>query len=96
MLKIAISYSATEERWTLKGQLVWPWIVELRKNWMKAQRPVEGRTCVVVLDEVWKIDESGERILRIMCNQGAQLVWGNVELNRTFKRLTSIDERVRL
>ena len=71
MLKIAITYSATEERWTLKGQLVWPWIVELRTNWMKAHRPVEGQTCVVVLNEVEKIDESGERMLRIMRNWSA-------------------------
>ena len=74
MLKITITDTATEEKWTLQGRLVWPWVNELRVNWAKAQRPAKGRTCIVDVNEVRLIDESGERMLRTMSNQGAQLV----------------------
>jgi hypothetical protein len=76
MLKIAITDTATEEKWILQGRLVWPWVNELRVNWAKAQRAAEGRTCIVDVNEVRLIDESGERMLRTMSNQGAQLVAG--------------------
>ena len=81
MLKITITDTATEEKWILQGRLVWPWVNELRANWMKAHRAVEGRTCIVVLNEVSSIDESGERMLRTMSNQGAQLVASRVSCN---------------
>jgi hypothetical protein len=41
-------------------------INELRVNWAKAQRAAEGRTCIVDVNEVRLIDESGERMLRTM------------------------------
>ena len=74
MLKVTITGTATEEKWTLQGRLVWPWVNELRANWAKAQRAAEVRTRIVDLDEVRFVDESGERMLRTMSNQGAQLV----------------------
>jgi len=76
MLKITITDTATEERWALEGRLVWPWVNELRVNWAKTQRAAEGRTCIVDVNDVRLIDESGERMLRTMSNQGAQLVAG--------------------
>jgi len=57
MPKITITNTATEEKWTLQGRLVWPWVNELRANWAKAQRAAEGRTRIVDLDEVRFIDE---------------------------------------
>jgi hypothetical protein len=81
MLKVTITDTATEEKWTLQGRLVWPWVNELRANWAKAQRAAEGRTRIVDLNEVRFIDESGERMLRTMSNQGAQLVAGRASCN---------------
>jgi hypothetical protein len=66
MLKITITDTATEGKWTLQGRLVWPWVNELRVNWAKAQRAAEGRTCIADVNEVRFIEESGERILRTM------------------------------
>ena len=93
MPKIRITNTATEEKWTLQGRLVWPWVNELRANWMKTHR-AEGRTCVVVLNEVSSIDESGERMLRTMYNQGAQLIASSVDMKRVLERLKSIAQGV--
>jgi len=93
MPKLTITSTATEEKWTLQGRLVWPWVNELRANWMKTHR-AEGRTCVVVLNEVSSIDESGERMLRTMYNQGAQLIASSVDMKRVLERLKSIAQGV--
>jgi hypothetical protein len=95
MLKITITNTAAEERWSLEGPLIWPWVNQLRANWMKAHRAAEGRACMVVLNEVSSIDESGERMLRSMCNQGAQLVASSVDMERVLERFKSIDQGVR-
>jgi hypothetical protein len=74
MLKITITNMAAGERWSLEGPLIWPWVNQLRANWMQAHRTAEGRPCMMVLNEVNSIDESGEQMLRTMCNKGVQLV----------------------
>ncbi len=60
MLKITITNTATEERWTLQGRLVAPWVNELKASWKRAHRTAQGRRCIVNLDEVTFIDKSGE------------------------------------
>ena len=94
MLKITITNTATEETWTLQGRLIWPWVNQLRASWMKTHRTAGVRTCIVVLNEVSSIDESGERILRTMCNQGAQLMARSVDMNRVLEKLNGIDQGV--
>jgi anti-anti-sigma regulatory factor len=74
MLKITITDTATEERWTLYGRLVAPWVDELKTTWKRAHRAARERRCIVNLDEVTFIDKSGERMLRSMSDQGAQFV----------------------
>ena len=95
MLEVTMTNSVTEEKWTLQGRLVWPWVNQLRADWTKAHRAAEGRTCIVVLNEISSIDESGERMLRTMYNQGAQLVTSSVDMKRVLERLKSIDQGVR-
>jgi anti-anti-sigma regulatory factor len=87
MLKITISNTATEERWTLQGRLVAPWVNELKASWKMAHRTVQGRRCIVNLDEVTFIDKSGERMLRWMSNQGAQFVASDVYVKHVLDRL---------
>ena len=87
MLKITITSTAKEEKWTLQGRLVGPWVKELKTNWNRARRmPDEGK-CIVNLDEVTFIDKSGERMLRCMCRQGAQLVASDVYVEHVLERL---------
>lgn len=87
MLKITITETATAEMWTLQGRLVAPWVDELRANWNRAHRTDHGRRCIVNLDEVTFIDLSGERVLRTMSKQGAQLVAGDVYVKQVLDRV---------
>lgn len=87
MLRIMIADSAMEERWTLQGRLVAPWVSELKANWKRAHSTVEGRKCIVNLEEVTFIDKSGERMLRCMSRQGACFVARDVYVKHVLDRL---------
>src|ERR1700693_1619872 len=87
MLKITITNTATEERWTLQGRLVAPWVNELKASWRRAHRTAQGQRCIVNLDEVTFIDKSGERMLRSMSNQGARFVASDVYVKHVLDRL---------
>ena len=87
MLKITITNTAKQELWSLQGRLVAPWVKELKSNWKRAHRTTQGRRCIVNLDEVTFIDKSGERMLRCMFNQGAQLVASDVYVKQVLDRL---------
>ena len=87
MLKITITNTATEERWTLQGRLVAPWVNELKASWKSAHCTAQGRRCIVNLDEVTFIDKIGERVLRSMSKQGAQFVASDVYVKHVLDRL---------
>lgn len=74
MLRITIAETATEQRWTLEGRLVQPWVGELRTCWKKRHRAQNGRGCTVDLSEVTFIDNSGLRLLRTMSKEGTQFI----------------------
>ena len=74
MLRITIAETATEQRWTLEGRLVQPWVGELRTCWKKRYRAQNGRGCTVDLSEVTLIDNSGLRLLRIMSKEGTHFI----------------------
>src|SRR5258708_3109135 len=74
MLRITITEMATEQRWTLEGRLVQPWVGELRENWKKRHRPQNGRTCTVDLSQITCIDNSGLRLLRTMSKEDTHFV----------------------
>lgn len=88
MLKITISNTAKRELWTLQGRLVGPWVKELKATWKRAHPFAQGCKCMVNLDEVTFIDQSGERMLRRMSNQGARLVANDVYVRHVLGRLT--------
>ena len=87
MLKITITTTANEELWTLQGRLVAPWVKELKATWKKAPPSTQGCKRIVNLDEVTFIDQSGERMLRCMGNQGARLVASDVYVKHVLDRL---------
>jgi anti-anti-sigma regulatory factor len=87
VLRITIADTAMEERWILQGRLVSPWVNELKASWKKAHNPVQGRRCIVNLDEVTFIDKSGERMLRSMSKQGARFVACDVYVKHVLDRL---------
>jgi len=73
VLKITITETATDRRWTVQGRLVGPWVSELRTTWKRTHRSQDKRACIIDLNDVTFIDKSGERLLRAMSKKGAQL-----------------------
>jgi anti-anti-sigma regulatory factor len=74
MLRITIAETLSEQRWTLEGQLVQPWISELKSTWTKTETARRERKCVVDLRAVSFIDKSGEKVLAELCTEGAELI----------------------
>lgn len=87
MLKISVCETTTEERWTLSGRLTAPWVRELMMSWKENHRAVEGRTCIVDLNEITLIDKSGERCLRTMRKQGAEFIACGVYIKHILEHL---------
>lgn len=74
MLKITKTETPTQETWILQGRLVGLWVSELRRSWKMTHRTGNNRKCIVDLNEVTFIDRKGERLLRSMSKEGAQLI----------------------
>src|ERR1700733_2583834 len=74
MLRITIADTPTEQSWTGEGQLVHPWISELKSTWTRSKTARRNRKCVVDLTGVTFIDKSGEKALARLHKDGAELV----------------------
>ena len=74
MLRITIAETPTEQKWTVEGQLVHPWISELKSTWTRTETARRERKCVVDLTGVTFIDKSGEKMLTTLSKQGAELI----------------------
>jgi len=74
MLRITIAETLTEQKWTLEGRLVQPWISELKSTWTRTENARRERKCVVDLTGVTFIDKSGENVLAVLSKQGAELI----------------------
>jgi hypothetical protein len=87
MLRITITETATEQRWTLEGRLVGPWVGQLRTNWKNRHRAQNGRACAVDMNGVTSIDKGGRRLLRAMSKEGAQLIAIGVHIKYVLDQL---------
>jgi hypothetical protein len=74
MLRITIAETPTEQKWTVEGRLVQPWISELKSTWTKTRTGRRERKCLVDLTGVTFIDKSGENVLARLYKQGAELI----------------------
>ena len=74
MLRITIAETPTEQKWTVEGQLVHPWISELKSTWTRTETARRERKCVVDLTGVTFIDKSGEKVLAELSKGGAELI----------------------
>src|SRR5260370_20227250 len=74
MLRITIAETLSEQRWTVEGRLVQPWISELKSTWTKTKIARRERKCVVDLIGVTFIDKSGEKALAELSKEGAELI----------------------
>ena len=74
MLRITIAETPTEQKWTVEGRLVHPWISELKSTWTRTRTTRRERKCVVDLTAVTFIDKSGEKALAELSKGGAELI----------------------
>jgi anti-anti-sigma regulatory factor len=74
MLRITIAETLSEQKWTLEGRLVQPWVSELKSCWTQTETARRERKCVVDLTGVTFIDRSGEKALTELCKEGAELI----------------------
>jgi anti-anti-sigma regulatory factor len=101
MLRITIAETLTEQRWTLEGRLVHPWVSELKSSWTRTETARRERRCVVDLTEVTFIDKSGEKVLTELCKEGAELIATGVYTQHVVdnierkSRIVSCEERSR-
>ena len=74
MLRITIAETLSEQKWTLEGRLVQPWVSELKSCWTRTESARRERRCAVDLTGVTVIDPSGEKLLTELCKEGAELI----------------------
>jgi ABC-type transporter Mla MlaB component len=87
VLKITVIDTPSERRWVLQGQLAGPWVHELRASWKKHQRSQKGQRCVMDLDDVTLIDNSGEKLLGVICKKGVQLLANGVYTKHVLEKV---------
>jgi ABC-type transporter Mla MlaB component len=77
LLRIRVTDSRDEQRWSLEGRLAGQWVNALRSAWKKVRsegNEGDRRRCLVDLSDVTFIDRTGEAALAEMMNQGAEFV----------------------
>jgi hypothetical protein len=72
MLRITVSETNSEQRWTLQGRLAGPWVAQLQTCWAEAQADRAGRSCVIDVTNLTSVDRQGEELLQAMIREGAQ------------------------
>ena len=93
MIRITHARTETEQRWTLCGRLTRPWVAELRACWERDRQGGANARAVVDLSDVTFIDESGEKLLSEMGNEGAEFIAAGVETKHLLKDLKDKGER---
>jgi hypothetical protein len=87
MLRISVIDSQTERRLVLAGQLVAPWVAELRTAWKAAIGQIEGRALVVDLGDVTVISQEGENALSECMSEGAKFGPSSLLTRHVMKQL---------
>jgi hypothetical protein len=74
MLRIMINEAPFEQKWTLQGRLAGQWAADLREKWADTRSSRMGRNCVVDLEDVITVDQTGEKALLEMEMEGVRLI----------------------
>jgi ABC-type transporter Mla MlaB component len=96
VLKIAMTESANEQRWSLQGELVGQWATEFKSAWKESHNAADTRRCVVELIEVTSIDRDGEVVLAEIMRKGVDFIAGDVYTKHLLQNLRSELERSRI
>jgi anti-anti-sigma regulatory factor len=74
MLRTMITETHFEQTWTLEGRLCGQWAADLKTEWAETRSSRAGRKCVVDLEDVISVDQTGESALLEMAMEGARLI----------------------
>ena len=96
MLKITITDSSDEQRWSLEGQLVGQWAAELESRWREARHVADTRRRIVELIEVTSIDRNGEAVLAEIMSQGVEFIASDVYTKHLLRNLRRELKRSRM
>jgi hypothetical protein len=96
VLKITIIDFSDEQRWSLDGRLEGPWAGELRSTWRKTRRQDDTRRCIVELNNVAFIDQTGEAALAEIMGQGAEFIAGGVYTQHRLRDIRRKSKRGRM
>ena len=87
MFKISIVETRSRRRLILEGQLLPPWIGELKSAWVSAGEELQGRTRIVDLRNVTLISWDAENALLELMRDGAKFSSGDVLTKHVLQRL---------
>ena len=90
MLRISTIDSRTERRLMVEGELVQPWIEELRSSWISAGQDLEGRKLVIDLSNATVIGHDGKEALLEMMREGAKFTCTGVLTKYVLRQLAHI------
>ena len=93
MLKISVVDSRTQRRLVLEGQLIGPWVAELRTAWTRIKTELHGRVLVIELDHVTVISQEGENTLLQLINEGAKFHCRGVLTKHVLQQLARRSKR---
>ena len=74
MLRIMITEAPFEQKWILQGRLCGQWAADLKQKWEETRSSRSGRNCIVDLEDVISVDQTGESALLEMAMDGARLI----------------------
>ena len=93
MLRISVVDSRTQRRLVLEGQLIGPWVAELRTAWTRIKTELNGRVLVIELDHVTVISQEGENALLQLINEGAKFRCRGVLTKHVLRQLARRSKR---
>jgi hypothetical protein len=89
VLKITMTELPDEQRWSLQGQVIGQWAVELKSAWREARRVGDTRRCTVELIEVTSIDRNGEAVLAEIMSHDVEFIVSDVYMKHLLQNLRS-------
>jgi hypothetical protein len=93
MLKISITDTSAQCRIVLEGQLIAPWVTELKNTWKPLVADLGGREVVVDVSDVTLINREGENALLELMRHGAKFQYRGVFSRHIVKELTRRQKR---
>ena len=93
MLRISVIDGRTERRLVLEGNLIGPWVAELRKAWKAASGEIAGRALVVDVKNVCVISQEGENALLELMSEGAMFRCSGVLTKHLIQQLKGRSKR---